>query len=185
MKASLDCEICILAGGLSARMKRDKARLRLGRHTLLGHVCNTARQLGLPVRLIRRDLVPRCGPLGGIYTAFRTYRADAQLFLACDMPFASAEWLEQLRAYFEVHRKAVFTSVQGCAGFPFLLPRESLAVVRKQMARREFSLQKLARALRAGRLRPLPKRLGEFCNVNTPEEWAAARRRWRKWSSAS
>ena len=63
---ALTCEVCILAGGASSRMGRNKAALRLGGRSLLGHVRSTAKQLGLPVRVIRRDLIPGCGPLGGI-----------------------------------------------------------------------------------------------------------------------
>src|SRR5213593_339204 len=91
-----DVEICILAGGLSTRMGRDKARVRLGGRTLLGHVRANAMQSGLPVRVLRKDLIARCGPLGGIYSALRTTRRAAVLFLACDMPFVSAALLRSL-----------------------------------------------------------------------------------------
>src|SRR2546427_11353860 len=83
-------EICILAGGSSSRMGRDKSRLRLGGRTLLAHIRATAKTIGLPHRIIRRDLVVHCGPMGGLYTALVTSRADATLFLSCDMPFVSA-----------------------------------------------------------------------------------------------
>ena len=72
-------------------MGRDKSRLKLGRRTMLGHIRAEAKTLGLPVRVIRRDLVPRCGPLGGIFTALKTTSADGVLFLACDMPFIRSE----------------------------------------------------------------------------------------------
>src|ERR1700733_13460686 len=88
------CEICILAGGLSRRMGKDKARLRLGQRTMLALIRAQARATGLPVRVIRRDAVPRCGPLGGIVAALKTTRVEAVLFLACDMPFVTAELLE-------------------------------------------------------------------------------------------
>src|SRR5262245_26747021 len=84
-------EICILAGGLSKRMGRNKSRLSLGNITMLGHIRKTAEATGLPVRVIRRDCVPKCGPLGGIYTALKTTEADAILFLACDMPLVTTE----------------------------------------------------------------------------------------------
>src|SRR5438034_4202031 len=86
-------EICILAGGLSSRMGRDKSRLRLGERTLLAHICATAKTIGLPHRIIRRDLVVQCGPIGGIYTALVTCRVNATLFLSCDMPLVSAALL--------------------------------------------------------------------------------------------
>src|SRR5206468_11629485 len=83
-------EICILAGGLSSRMGRDKSRLHMGGRTLLAHIRRTAKMIGLPHRIIRRDLVVHCGPVGGLYTALVASRADATLFLSCDMPFVSA-----------------------------------------------------------------------------------------------
>jgi molybdopterin-guanine dinucleotide biosynthesis protein A len=95
--------ICILAGGLSSRMGRDKSRIRIGRRTMLGHIRALAAQLGLPVRVLRRDAVPRCGPIGGIYTALTRTRADAILFLACDMPFVTLAFLKEiLRAFSKI-----------------------------------------------------------------------------------
>ena len=89
--------VCILAGGLSQRMGRDKSRLRLGSHTLISHIRATLKDSGWPVRVLRRDVVDRCGPLGGIYTALCTTRAEVVIFLACDMPFVSVVWLQRLR----------------------------------------------------------------------------------------
>jgi molybdopterin-guanine dinucleotide biosynthesis protein A len=77
-----DIEACILAGGLSSRMGREKAQLKLAGRTLLAHVKKVAREACLPVRVIRRDLVARCGPLGGVYTALRTSHAKTVVFLA-------------------------------------------------------------------------------------------------------
>ena len=65
---------------------------------MLGHVRAAAKATGWPVRVIRRDLVERCGPLGGIYTALKTSEAAVEVFLACDMPFVSTELLRQLVA---------------------------------------------------------------------------------------
>lgn len=167
------CEICLLVGGLSSRMGRDKARLRLGRRTLLGHVRAVARAIGLPVRVIRRDLVPRCGPLGGIYTALKTSRTDAILFLACDMPFVSAALLGRLRQG-AARRRALFTGSSERAGFPFLLPRMTLTVVEEQLAAQKFSIQLLAKKLRA-KIIPPPGGSEELFNINTPADWRAAR----------
>jgi len=56
-------EICILAGGLSKRMGRDKSRLRLGSTTMLGHIRQAAQLTGLPVRVIEN--VARVAKLAG------------------------------------------------------------------------------------------------------------------------
>jgi molybdenum cofactor guanylyltransferase len=159
--------VAILAGGLSSRMGVDKSRLRLGRRTLLGHVRTTAKQLGVPVRIIRRDVVLRCGPLGGVYTALATSRAGAELFLSCDMPFVSADLLQRLISQSDSGERAVFASGSGEASFPFLIPVSSLPIVRRQLAVRRFSLQSLARVLRARHLRAPP---AELLNINTPSD---------------
>jgi len=176
----LTWEICILAGGLSVRMGRDKARLPLGRRTMLGQIKVVARRAVRRVRIIRRDLVKRCGPLGGVYTALRTTRKDAVLFLACDMPFVGNDLLERLAVEFLSAPKALFVSYRGQACFPFILPRLALPAVVCQIAAGDFSLQGLARALAARRIRVPRLLVRQLRNVNTPREWAAARRAWSK-----
>ena len=172
------CEVIILAGGLSSRMGRDKARLRLGGRSTLAHIRATARRLGLPVRVVRRDLVPRCGPLGGIYTAFRRSRAEVLLFLSCDEPFVSAELLREILRKFSRPAKALFVRVGRTVGFPCVVRRAALPGIERQLARKDLSLQSLARRLQARRMRLAPVRAAELFNVNTPADWAEARRRW-------
>ena len=146
-------EVCILAGGLSDRMGRDKSRLRWRGKTLLQLVRIAARQTGRPVRVIRRDLVPRCGPLGGVYTALMTTRCERVLFLACDMPFVTGEFME---AVFTSKRPVFAQGAEG-AGFPFLLPGSALPVVEEQLAAKRYSLQSLATRCRA---RKVPRARG-------------------------
>jgi len=175
----ISCEVCILAGGLSSRMGRDKSRLRFGTKTLLGHIRAVAKETHLPMRVIRRDLVPRCGPLGGIYTALKTTRAEAVLFLACDMPFASSEFLRNVLKGFTPKTNALFSFDGDTAGFPFVLRRSMLEVVEAQLAKKSFSLQELARACGARMLRPSTRKR-ELLNLNTPAEWDLARQLFRK-----
>jgi molybdopterin-guanine dinucleotide biosynthesis protein A len=174
---TLSVTVSILAGGLSARMGRDKSRLRLGGRTMLGHARALGRELGLPVRVIRRDLVPRCGPLGGIFTALKTSRADAELFLACDMPFLTPALLRKLLDRLRGRCRAAFTDVAGLVGFPFALRIECLPVVEGQIRARSFSVQTLARTLRAARVSPPRGRRIETFNVNTPPDLTTARAR--------
>lgn len=180
--ARFNVEICILAGGQSKRMGSDKARLRLGQTTMLGLVRKTARATGLPVRVIRRDCIPKCGPLGGIHTALKTTRADAVLFLACDMPLVSTELLQFILRRFagpgRNKKRAIFTRSRG-VGFPFILRRETLDELQQQIGNRELSIQSLATALEGAALR-LTRRLSrELFNVNTLSDWAIAVERLR------
>lgn len=159
-------------------MGREKARLKLGESTLLGIVRRTAQELGLAVRTIRRDRVPRCGPLGGIYTGLITSRAEAELFLACDMPFVDVALLGKLIGRYIGKQKAVFTRCREVAGFPLVLPREAVGPVKKQIEGRSYSLQKLAACLNAQFMDIDAAEAGKVMNVNTPEEWERARRIW-------
>ena len=177
IQKSAKVQICILAGGLSTRMGRDKARVRLGRRTLLGHVRQAAIATGRPVRVIRKDIVARCGPLGGILTALQKSRSEVIVFLSCDMPFITANWLKQLvRMQKTSGAKAVFTHQDGFAGFPFVLTADTLKIVEQQRAEGRYSLQSLAKVLQAEFVEVPQKRQHEFMNVNTPEALAEARR---------
>jgi molybdopterin-guanine dinucleotide biosynthesis protein A len=159
-------------------MGRDKSRLRLGTTTMLGHIRKTARATGLPVRIIRRDCVPKCGPLSGIYTALKTTNADAILFLACDMPLVSTELIQliiQLQPHVRrSHSRALFVRSRGRAGFPFILPLEAAKTVDRQIQLGDYSLQALAKAVRAT-ISPITRSWSErLFNVNTPRDWTAA-----------
>jgi molybdopterin-guanine dinucleotide biosynthesis protein A len=177
-------EICILAGGLSKRMGRDKSGLLLGSVTMLGAIRTAARATGFPVRVIRRDVVPKCGPLGGIYTALKTTRAEFVLFLACDMPLISPKLMQfVIGKATETRPKealgktspdgALFVCSRGRPGFPFLLPHEAFNTVRKQIEVGNFSLQALAKVLRATILTSKHPWTRQLFNVNTPEDWAS------------
>jgi molybdenum cofactor guanylyltransferase len=159
-------------------MGRDKARLRLGNRTLLGHVRAAAQATRLPVRIIKEDMIPRCGPLGGIYTGLNSSGCTAVLFLACDMPFVDPAFLQLLFAH--ASRRAVFfCHEQRGAGFPFLLRKTAFNVVFEQLRQRQYSLQNLAKALKAKLILPPPTLEWQLTNVNTPAQWRAALRQWR------
>lgn len=178
--ARFNVEICILAGGQSKRMGRDKSRLRLGQTTMLGHIHKTARATGLAVRVIRRDMVPKCGPLGGIYTALKTTKADAVLFLACDMPLVAPQLMQfvlhQLDAPSRCVKQAIFVRSRA-EGFPIILRRSSLDMVQQQIKKSDFSLQSLAKVLEATTLRLKARLYRQLLNVNTPREWTVVKRR--------
>jgi len=116
--------------------------------------------------------------LGGVYTGLKTTRKDAVIFLACDMPFVGIEVLNCLLDEYLSTPQAIFTSYRGRVGFPFVLPRWSIAEVTKQVERGEFSLQALAKFLQARIIRVPPWLAPQLWNVNTPAEWKSARRLW-------
>ncbi len=100
----------ILAGGMSRRFGSNKALSRFEGERLIQRLCNTVGSVTDRMMLItntpddfaflelesRKDLVPRCGPVGGIYTALRTASTPLCLCVACDMPFIRPAFLEYM-----------------------------------------------------------------------------------------
>jgi molybdopterin-guanine dinucleotide biosynthesis protein A len=179
VRQSSNTEIVILAGGLSSRMGRDKAKVRLGGRSLLVIIRETARSLGFPVRVIRRDLIPRRGPLGGVYTALRSSGAVRMVFLSCDMPLIPAGMISRVLKSLSV-RRAVFTTEGGFPGFPFALRSDALPVVSRHLDEDRLALRDLAMALNARLLRPPGCDVDGLLNVNTPEDLKRAREIFRK-----
>jgi molybdopterin-guanine dinucleotide biosynthesis protein A len=143
---------------------------------LIGHVRAAAEATGWPVRIIRRDAVVRCGPLGGIYTALKTSQSGVELFLACDMPFVSPDLLTGLANLLGAKHHAVFTTADGRAGFPFLLRACALPVVEQQIRAKQFSIHSFAEILCARFFRVPKSRAVELLNINTPADWENVRR---------
>jgi molybdopterin-guanine dinucleotide biosynthesis protein B len=101
----------VLAGGLSTRLGEDKTELSIGAETLLersaGLLASVCREVwiigrkapesleGLGVRW-HLDMVPRSGPMGGLYTALKVADASRCLAIACDMPRLTEDVLRRL-----------------------------------------------------------------------------------------
>lgn len=157
-------------------MGHDKSSLRLGGRTMLGHVRKAVHGAGIPSRIIKEDVVARCGPLGGIYTGLEKSRAELVLFLACDMPFVTSELIWWFVNSVKSKDHALFMSYGDYAGFPMLLRRETcMAHVVGQIRKDQLSLQALADAIDARLIRPARKWMAQLGNINTPEDFEKAR----------
>ncbi len=166
---------CILAGGLSSRIGKDKAGLLLEGRTLLDTAIAKAAGLGIPTTVIREDIVDRCGPLGGIITGFAQCEARQILFLPCDMPFVSTEILQAVIAGAGHNPHGACAADGDLAGFPITLNRAAEPAISEQHRRRQFSLQKLVKRLDLARVCSRdPKR--ELFNINTADDFQAAGR---------
>lgn len=155
-------------------MGREKARLKFRGHTLLGHARVLVDEEGLPCRIIRRDTVPRCGPLGGIITALRTTKAGRVLFLSCDMPFVTTKLVRRL---LDNTSPNVFVNTNGRVGFPFCLAFSALAIAEAQHAEGHYSLQAFAGNLESGRIALEEDVAEQLFNINTPEDLEEALKR--------
>ena len=148
-------------------MGRDKAKIRLEGRSLLSHVRRTALRLNVPVRVIRRDVVPRCGPLGGVLTGLQSTRAEVVLFLACDMPWVPAVWLRRLLRGL-VEFPGIFTMHKGQVGFPFVVRTQCRPTLEKARKSGQHALHEMAALLKARKLKG--GKAYWFRNLNRPED---------------
>ena len=174
------CDAVILAGGKSRRMGRDKRTLRVGNRTLLSHTKAALSEAGWKARVVADDLKPGLGPLGGIATALRKTTHSRVLFVGCDMPFLSDELLRQFFDEAVSGAGSIFTRHAKGMGFPFLLHRDDLKIVEQQIAKGALSLQRLAQRLAAREWEPSVRIERQLFNINTPDDFAEAKRRWKE-----
>ena len=116
----------VLAGGKSSRMGTDKAALTLHGQTFLEIQVNKFKSLRAAQIMISgnpspvpnthqiRDLIPGCGPLGGLYSCFLQSREPRALVLGVDVPLISVRTLEGLlKAHQESGKAAVLLTHEG------------------------------------------------------------------------
>jgi molybdopterin-guanine dinucleotide biosynthesis protein A len=196
----LEVEGFILTGGASSRMGTDKALLELeGRsfveriHTALGFVTTETRLVGGAVEsaaTIQLSVVPdvhvRWGALGGLHAALAACRAEWAIVVACDLPFITGELLVRLASLRENFDAVVPVQQDGrwqplCALYRTNVCRERVEELIAAGERRPRALLDRIRTRRASfdELKDLPGAARFFINVNTPEDYANARKEER------
>jgi molybdopterin-guanine dinucleotide biosynthesis protein A len=193
------CDGFILTGGQSSRMGQDKALLEVDGKPLIkiiaGHVKRVlddvtlvgskARygSLGMPVI---EDIHPGLGPLAGIHAALRHSRKPLVLVVGCDMPFLNAQFLEKLAQVAAVAdaEVTVAESVEyGVESLCAVYNQSTLPLVEDAIENRELKVARLyekvrVRKLSADEYRPFNPQGVLFSNVNTPQDFELARRRF-------
>jgi molybdopterin-guanine dinucleotide biosynthesis protein A len=101
------------------------------------------------------------------------------------MPFVSARLIRKLIRLYERVKRPIFCAFEGKAGFPCILPSELWPKIQNQIAKEEYSLQALARAVQAQLYRPTRNEISQLLNLNTPDDWARAIRLWQRKSKPS
>ena len=101
----------ILAGGRATRFGgRDKSALVVGGRTIFDRQVAELSQIADEILLVGgtilpgprpdvtpiADLMPGCGPLGGLHAALIAARGEPVIVVACDMPYVSAPFLAYL-----------------------------------------------------------------------------------------
>ena len=123
------------------------------------------------------DIVPDCGPLGGLHAALTAARGEAVFVVACDMPYitsAFAQYLLDLARHADV---VVPQTEDGYHPLCAVYTRACLAPVTQRLADRRLKLMDLVLELRARvvtveEINLFGDRHRLLANVNTPAEHA-------------
>ena len=183
----------ILAGGQATRFGgRDKSALLIDGRTLLDRQLDALAPLTDDVMIVgdgarefqasgpRRvhDIVPGCGPLGGLHAALTAARGDALLLVACDMPYLSPAFAAYLLSLAGSADIVVPRSERGYHPLCAVYTRACLEPAAARLAERRLKMRELVDSMRT-RVVPIeeirqfgdPERL--LTNVNTPADYAA------------
>jgi molybdopterin-guanine dinucleotide biosynthesis protein A len=187
----------VLAGGRSSRMGKPKALLVFDREPLIVHVVAMLRRLcaevvvvaapgqdlpPMPVTVVRDDIAYQ-GPVGGLYYGLKASSGDVSFVTACDSAFLSAGLISHLISRIPEHDVVVpywqgrFQPLHG------VYRRSVLPFLEGQLARGELRPIYLFDKVRTCRIdedeirRFDPEGLS-FFNMNTPEDYAEALKRW-------
>jgi molybdenum cofactor guanylyltransferase len=123
------------------------------------------------------DIVPGCGPLGGLHAALTAARGDALFVIACDMPFVTAAFADYLLSLAGDAEIVVPQTERGYHPLCAVYTRACLASVAARLADRRLRLAELvadrrARVVSAEDVAQFGRPSRLLANVNTPAEYA-------------
>jgi molybdopterin-guanine dinucleotide biosynthesis protein A len=187
----------VLAGGKSSRMGTPKALLRFDDEPLIVQVISTLTRIfddvvvvaapgqqlpSMPVTLVHDDVAYQ-GPVGGICYGLRAAQGEAAFVSACDSAFLNLRLIERLLESIGACDVVVPHWQGRLQPLHAVYRRSVLPLLEDQLARRElrpvFLFDKV-RTCKVGEeeIRRFDPDGASFFNMNTPEDYDEARRRW-------
>jgi len=134
----------ILAGGKATRFGgRDKSALVVDGRSILERQLDVLSQVADDVQIVRDDLVPDCGPLGGLHTALTQARHDLVLVLACDMPHVTAPFASYLLSAADSADVVVPRTERGYHPLCAVYRRTCLPAIARRIADRQLKMTAL------------------------------------------
>jgi molybdopterin-guanine dinucleotide biosynthesis protein A len=158
-----DLSVAILAGGKSTRFGEPKANAYLGHKTLIDNSVMIGELISTNILIIKHpqqelkqssiptigDIIPDCGPIGGIYTALENIETPWLGVLPCDMPFITPEIYEIIFAQRTEDRPVVALSENGMESLVSIWPKSLSAELHKHITKKEFAINKLLKKFNA------------------------------------
>jgi molybdopterin-guanine dinucleotide biosynthesis protein A len=123
------------------------------------------------------DIVPGCGPLGGLHAALTEMRGDAVFLVAGDMPYVTAPFVAYLLSLACQVDIVVPQTERGYHPLCAVYTRACLAAVTARLGDRRLRMRELvdempARIVTAAEIDRFGDRHVLLANVNTPAEYA-------------
>ncbi len=146
----------VLAGGLSKRFGQDKRFFKIGEKNLIQIACDKIRETferrylivdenfnhKIEEFIIIKDIIPKKGPLGGIYSFFKETEENGCVFIPVDMPFLTVDLIKYLS---ELHENdiAYINFKQKIYPIPGYYSRNVQETIEEQIRKGNFSLRDL------------------------------------------
>ncbi len=188
----------ILAGGKSRRMEQNKALLRLGNETLIGHVIHRMQSITDELLLITNspdeyrhlgitmhgDIISNVGALGGIHAGLSYASHETVVCVGCDNPFLMPNLLSYLVAVLGEHDAVMpytdnedgqITLQTLCAVYS----KRCLPIIEQMLNEPDLRVHALQESANVLTLAPEIWKTYDsegysFFNVNTPEDFEEA-----------
>lgn len=180
--------VAIIAGGKSSRFGYPKADAKYQNSSLIETAVKIAQKISPNILIAAQnknqfpdlklpvypDVVPNCGPIGGIYTALHFSKTEYVATLPCDLPLLRPEIIELLFQHNLADRPVVARSHLGCEPVVAIWPAILQPDLKQMIDNGEFSLFKNLRRLGSNEI-DIPKLMPGydkkwFFNVNYYED---------------
>lgn len=176
----------ILAGGKNTRMGSDKGLLQVGgksimerqiavlqplvKEIIIIHNGDNYTQLGHQIHI---DIIPDCGPMGGIYTALMVSQTPKIFVLSCDMPFVSPELIKMIIEEAENYDIAIPRHGNKLEPLYAIYDQSCLGTLKKLLDQRALKMMDALQFFKVKEIRVPDKILvtQPFININTPEDY--------------
>ena len=191
---------CLIAGGKSRRMGKDKRFLKLGGISLIDRSLQILEGLFQDIIVVLAepmpglssgrhrvtyDVIKDCGSLGGLYTALMEAASPRIFAVACDMPFLNADvirYLVDLDPDADIVGARLRTGLQPMHA---LYSKRCVPILERMARSGDLKIQRLfedpqlrIRLVGESDLTGLDPDLRSFHNINTPAEYDNAHRLW-------
>jgi len=196
---SKNASAVILAGGKSSRMGQPKALLPFDHEPLIVHIVRALKSMfaeavvvaapdqELPPlsALLVRDEVAYQGPVGGIYYGLKAAGGDFCFVTSCDVAFTNLSLISYLISHISNYDVVVPFWQERFQPLHAVYRRSVLPLLKEQLERGElrpiFLYDKVrTRKVHADEIRRFDPEGLSFFNINTPEDYEEALKRWER-----